>query len=69
MYLGGSLSVHRYRVDLRPGSSKSGLMAWADLLTERSTAGEELRMLMFLTLLFILAVWGFLVVGIEERRG
>lgn len=60
--------MHRYRVDLRPGLGKAGLKAWADLLTERSTAGEELRMLMFLTLLFVLAVWGFLVVGIEERE-
>ena len=67
VFLGGTPSVHRYRVDLRPGSGKSGLKAWVDLLIERSTAGEELRMLTFLTLLFILAVWGFLVVGIEER--
>lgn len=64
---GGGTDIRRYKVDLRPRSGlKGGLKGWAGLVMEKSQAGEELRMLAFMALLFWLSVWVFLAVGIED---
>lgn len=58
-------AVRRYTADLRPGA-KAGRWGWR-MLMERSKAGEEVRMLGCLGVLLGLSVWGFFVVGGEER--
>ncbi|KAG6917236.1 hypothetical protein DXG01_003350 [Tephrocybe rancida] len=61
--LGVSKSSRRYVRDLRPlsapGRRKSGWRGVLGLLTERSAAGEEIRMIIFCGLLVTLAVWGY----------
>ncbi|KAF7986962.1 hypothetical protein HWV62_7 [Athelia sp. TMB] len=68
------VSVRHYRVDLRPGHLRRGAgkggRGWgacarevAALLGERSAAGEELRMVLFLGVLCVLSLWGFAFVG------
>jgi hypothetical protein len=63
--LGVSLRSKKYTSDLRPLSSparqKSGMQAILSLVCERSSAGEEIRMIIFCALLVSLAVWGFVV--------
>jgi len=70
---GGAAGIKRYKIDLRPGrrglEGDGGVMGWVGLVMEGSKAGEELRKLVFLVVLFWLAVWGFLVVGMEKRMG
>uniref|UniRef100_D8Q8T5 Expressed protein n=2 Tax=Schizophyllum commune (strain H4-8 / FGSC 9210) TaxID=578458 RepID=D8Q8T5_SCHCM len=59
MGLGVSSSSRKYVSDLRPVGTpgkKEGLMT---LLTEKSAAGEEVRMILFCTVLVCLAGYGF----------
>lgn len=62
---GSSLRSKKYISDLRPLSSparqKSGMRGVLSLVCERSSAGEEIRMIIFCALLVSLAVWGFIV--------
>ncbi|EGO25734.1 hypothetical protein SERLADRAFT_408008 [Serpula lacrymans var. lacrymans S7.9] len=55
--------TRRYTVDLHPGHKRRGL---GELLLERSTAGEEARVLVVLVSLGSLAVWGFLTFGVAS---
>ncbi|KAG6811141.1 hypothetical protein H0H92_008796 [Tricholoma furcatifolium] len=61
--LGVFSTSKRYERDLRPlgapGRRKSGWRGFLGLLTERSSAGEEMRMIIFCGLLVSLAVWGY----------
>ncbi|KAF5385948.1 hypothetical protein D9615_002663 [Tricholomella constricta] len=61
--LGVSSRSRRYERDLRPlsapGRRKSGWRSVLGLVFERSSAGEEMRMIIFCGLLVSLAVWGF----------
>ncbi|KAF9010720.1 hypothetical protein BDQ17DRAFT_1322512 [Cyathus striatus] len=65
--LGVSSSTKKYVQDLRPLSSpgrrKKGLRGVLGLLFEQSAAGEEMRMIVFCTLLVCLAIWGFIASG------
>lgn len=60
--LGQSYRTRSYTCDLRPagspGRSKEGMKGLLDLLSENSSAGEEMRMMVFCTLLVFLAMWG-----------
>jgi hypothetical protein len=50
------MRIQRFLLNLRPGTSKhSGL----GLILERSTAGDEVRVLSVLVALSGLALWGF----------
>jgi len=64
--------VKRYKIDMRPRRcgwrADGGFMGWAWLLLEGSKAGEDLRMLVFLVLLFWTTLWGFFIFG-EGRTG
>ncbi|KAL1745706.1 hypothetical protein HDZ31DRAFT_35879 [Schizophyllum fasciatum] len=63
MGLGVSNSSRKYVSDLRPAGTpgrKEGLMA---LLTEKSAAGEEVRVILFCTVLVCLAGYGFATVS------
>lgn len=61
--LGISSSSKRYINDLRPlscpGRRKTGLKGVLSLMVERSSAGEEMRMILFCALLLSLSMWGF----------
>ncbi|KAF5383473.1 hypothetical protein D9757_006114 [Collybiopsis confluens] len=61
--LGQSYRIRRYASDLRPAGSPSrrrtGLKGLSELLMENSSAGEEMRMILFCALLVFLAIWGF----------
>ncbi|KAG6861904.1 hypothetical protein C0995_009854 [Termitomyces sp. Mi166 len=61
--LGVFSSSRRYVSDLRPlsapGRRKTGWRGVFGLLTERSPAGEEMRIIVFCGLLVSLAIWGF----------
>jgi hypothetical protein len=65
--LGTSCSSSKCDWDLRPagypGTGKHGLSGLATLLMEKSTAGEELRMLVFCFSLVCLSIWGFVGTG------
>ncbi|KAF8904968.1 hypothetical protein CPB85DRAFT_1316043 [Mucidula mucida] len=67
--LGYSTRTRQYVSDLRPagfpGKQKSGLKGLRDLITENSSAGEEMRMFLFCGFLVWLALWGF----VASRRG
>lgn len=57
----GGRSTRRTAYDLRPsGHPDAARKHWKHLLTERSPAGEEARLLVFSCWLLILAVWGIL---------
>lgn len=62
--LGSTLRMRRYVRDLRPAGSparrKAGFKAMLSLLNDGSTAGEEMRLLLFCVFLVCLAFWGFL---------
>jgi hypothetical protein len=61
--LGISNHSNKRTLDLRPSGypdmGKRGLMGLVRLLTEKSVAGEELRMLVFCLSLVCLSIWGF----------
>lgn len=61
---GSMTRTKRYISDLRPAGSpsrrKAGFRGMLSLLNDGSTAGEELRLLVFCSLLVSLALWGFL---------
>jgi hypothetical protein len=50
------MRVQQFLLDLRPGTSKYGGLG---LILERSTAGDEARVLVVLVALSGLALWGF----------
>lgn len=61
--LGVSTRTKKYVKDLRPLSSpgrrKQGVRGFMNLIFEKSSAGEEMRMIIFCGFLVCLAVWGF----------
>jgi len=65
--LGVSSRSKKYVSDLRPlgspGRQKQGLKGVLSLVFERSSAGEEIRMILFCVLLVSLAIWGFMANG------
>ncbi|KAF6763183.1 hypothetical protein DFP72DRAFT_1000569 [Ephemerocybe angulata] len=65
--LGTSCKTRRYVRDLRPPGLASvrrgGVRGFVDLVCERSSAGEEVRMILFCAMLVCFAVWGFVVTG------
>jgi len=65
--LGVSKRTRNYITDLRPRSiakpPRMGLSGFCDLLFEKSSAGEDARMMTFCTALVCFAVWGFVVAG------
>ncbi|KAF8633661.1 hypothetical protein AX15_001310 [Amanita polypyramis BW_CC] len=69
--LGVSSSTKKYVQDLRPLSSpsrrKRGIRGLLSLLFERSSAGEEMRMILFCGMLIWLSIWGFFVLGHRQR--
>ncbi|KAF8639546.1 hypothetical protein AX17_001451 [Amanita inopinata Kibby_2008] len=71
--LGVSSSTKKYIKDLRPLGSparrKSGFKGLVSLLFEQSSAGEEMRMILFCGLLVSLSMWGFLVLGHRQPNG
>jgi len=59
--LGYSYRTKRYVSDLRPvGSPNRNKPGFLSLLSENSSAGEEMRMLLFCGLLVCLAMWGLM---------
>ncbi|TFK44191.1 hypothetical protein BDQ12DRAFT_620074 [Crucibulum laeve] len=70
--LGVSSTTKKYVQDLRPlgapGRRKTGLRGVLNLLFERSSAGEEMRMIVFCTLLVCLAMWGFVASADRKAR-
>ncbi|KIY70655.1 hypothetical protein CYLTODRAFT_419611 [Cylindrobasidium torrendii FP15055 ss-10] len=60
---GHSTRTRQYTVDLRPsgfpGKAQGGMLGFMTLLTESSSAGEEMRMFLFCLLLLSLAIWGY----------
>lgn len=75
--LGETVRSRKYETELGPfgrrrggrggfGRGIGGLRGLMSLMLERSSAGEEVRMILFCTALVILAAWGFAVGG---RRG
>ena len=62
--LGSTVRTRRYVSDLRPAASparrKTGFKATLSLINDGSTAGEEMRLLLFCTFLVCLACWGFI---------
>lgn len=65
--LGVSFRTRKYVKDLRPpslsNSSKEGIWGFLGLVFEKSSAGEEVRMMLFCSMLMCFAVWGFVVTG------
>lgn len=66
--LGSSFRSRKYVRDLRPpsyasGSRRKGLRGFLDLVIEKSSAGEEVRMILFCSVLLCFAVWGFVATG------
>lgn len=70
--LGYSSRTKRYVRDLRPagapGRRKPGLEGLLNLLLDNSSAGEELRMILFCAFLVCLALWGFFANGKPRNR-
>lgn len=70
--LGNSFKVKRYVTDLRPAGSpgrrKSGIQGLMSLFMESSSAGEEMRMIVFCAFLMGLALWGFVMSGRKVPR-
>jgi hypothetical protein len=68
--LGQSHRTRKYTNDLRPASSPSrrrtGLKGILGLFSERSSAGEEMRIMVFCAMLVLLAIWGFWVGSAHE---
>ncbi|PFH53722.1 hypothetical protein AMATHDRAFT_137017 [Amanita thiersii Skay4041] len=71
--LGVSTRTKKYIKDLRPLSClarrKRGIKGLITLLFEKSSAGEEMRMILFCALLVFLSMWGFLVLGHRSTIG
>lgn len=69
--LGISDRTRKYTIDLRPasypGRRKTGLRGFACLLVEASSAGEEIRVMMFCALLIVLAACGIVANGSGDR--
>ena len=67
--LGVSSRSRKYIKDLRPysGRRKSGFLGILSLILEQSSAGEEMRMILFCAFLALLAACGILVNGINKR--
>lgn len=67
--MGYSIRTKQYTSDLRPsgfpGKETQGIRGLVALITESSSAGEEMRMFLFCVFLVCLAMWGF----IASRRG
>ncbi|EAU91118.1 hypothetical protein CC1G_03286 [Coprinopsis cinerea okayama7 len=66
--LGVSSRTRKYSKDLRPaafssGARKRGIMGIMGLVMEKSSAGEEIRVMLFCSLLLCLALWGFIMSG------
>lgn len=55
-------SVKRYTYDLRPGHDKHARLP---LIFEKSPAGDEIRLLLFLAILLLVSVWGFVEAVVE----
>ncbi|PBK95600.1 hypothetical protein ARMGADRAFT_1011430 [Armillaria gallica] len=62
--MGYTIRTRQYTSDLRPsgfpGKRKQGMEGFLGLITENSSAGEEMRMILFCGFLVCLALWGFL---------
>lgn len=78
--LGETVRTKKYETELGPygrrrggrggfGRGVGGLRGFIGLAFERSSAGEEVRMIMFCMALVMLAVWGFAVGGRRGRLG
>ena len=65
MGLGVSSSSRKYVSDLRPVGTPGREEGLVGLLTEKSAAGEEVRMILFCTVLVCLAGYGFATVSAE----
>ncbi|TFK25240.1 hypothetical protein FA15DRAFT_756029 [Coprinopsis marcescibilis] len=70
--LGVSQRTRKYVKDLRPpgfsSTRKEGMMGVLGLFMEKSAAGEEIRMMLFCSLLLCLALWGFVMSGRSQAR-
>ena len=66
---GVSSRSRKYIKDLRPhsGRRKSGLLGILSLIFEQSSAGEEMRMILFCAFLAFLAACGISVNGTQKR--
>ncbi|TEB37348.1 hypothetical protein FA13DRAFT_1621736 [Coprinellus micaceus] len=65
--MGVTFRTRKYVRDLRPpglaSGRKTGFRGFLGLVLEKSSAGEEVRMMLFCTMLVCFAVWGFVVTG------